>query len=91
MRRSVLVVLLFFLLSTVSSGTEAKINGIFNVSGGCSCHGSVIVPYSLSGNPASYSPGATYSLSVDMTSGSFSVGGFSIEVTRVLSQTREPM
>ena len=82
MRRSVLVVLLFFLLSTVSSGTEAKINGIFNVSGGCSCHGSVIVPYSLSGNPASYSPGATYSLSVDMTSGSFSVGGFSIEVTK---------
>lgn len=82
MRRSVLAVLLLFLLATVSSGTEAKINGIYNVSGGCSCHGSVTVTYSLSGNPTTYSPGTTYSLSVDMTSASYSVGGFSIEVTK---------
>ncbi|MCS5535662.1 MAG: hypothetical protein NZ802_07385 [Candidatus Poseidoniales archaeon] len=82
MRRSVLAVLLLFLLSTVSPGTEAKIDGIFNVSGGCSCHGSVTVTYSLSGNPTTYSPGTTYSLSVDMTSSSYSVGGFSIEVTK---------
>ncbi|HIO95085.1 MAG TPA: hypothetical protein EYN46_06975 [Candidatus Poseidoniales archaeon] len=82
MRKSVLAVLLLFLLATVSSGTEAKINGIYNVSGGCSCHGSVTVTYSLSGNPTTYSPGTTYSLSVDMTSSYYSVGGFSIEVTK---------
>jgi hypothetical protein len=81
MRRSVLAVLLLFLLATVSSGTEAKINGIYNVSGGCSCHGSVTVSYSFSGNPSTYSPGTTYSLNVSLTSATYTQGGFSIEVS----------
>ncbi len=66
--------------------TQGKENGKFNSGSGCGCHsqsGSTIATASLSGTPAQYVAGQTYTLSVGVSGGvSGSNGGFSLDVDK---------
>ena len=66
--------------------TTGSSNGIYNQGSGCGggyCHGSnTNAVVSMSGQPASYTPGQTYTLSISVTGGaSASQGGFSLDVS----------
>ncbi|HJM55219.1 MAG TPA: choice-of-anchor V domain-containing protein, partial [Poseidonia sp.] len=82
MRKHGLALLLVFLLT---SGVLAPVNGHktgkYNSSSGCSCHTSsnTLTP-TLSGEPSEYTPGATYSLSIGIST-SHSSGGFSLDAS----------
>lgn len=83
-RAFALTVVLAFLLSTIPL-TEGNSNGIYNQSGGCSCHsqsGSSAATVSLTGLPTQYTAGTTSTLTISVTNGvSGSDGGFSLEVS----------
>ena len=80
------VLLVSLLLLSVVPLTEGNSGGIYNQSTGCSCHsasGTTAASVSISGHPASYSPGTTYTLSISVTGGvSGTNGGFSLEVSQ---------
>ena len=71
------------LLSSIIPISLANSNGIYSRSSGCNCHYGTSASVSISGNPASYTPGQTYTLSLS-ASGSISgsAGGFSLEVDK---------
>lgn len=78
-----LVLLLLCSLAPLSTGNS---NGIHNQGSGCGggyCHGSNInAVVSMSGQPTSYTPGQTYTLSISVTGGANSNnGGFSLDVS----------
>jgi len=78
-----LVLILLFSMAPLTSGSS---NGIYNQGSGCGggyCHGSnTNAVVSMSGQPASYTPGQTYTLSISVTGGaSASQGGFSLDVS----------
>ena len=77
--------LVLLLLLSMAPLTTGNSNGIYNSGSGCGggyCHGSnsnAVV--SMSGQPASYTPGQSYTLSISVTGGaSASQGGFSLDV-----------
>ena len=79
-----LVLLLLFSLAPLSTGNS---NGIHNQGSGCGggyCHGSnTNAVVSMSGQPSSYTPGQTYTLSISVTGGaSGNNGGFSLEASK---------
>ncbi|DAC20096.1 MAG TPA: hypothetical protein D7H89_07365, partial [Candidatus Poseidoniales archaeon] len=80
------VLLVSLLLLSIVPLTEGNSSGIYNQSSGCSCHsasGTTAASVSISGHPASYSPGTTYTLSISVTGGvSGTNGGFSLEVSQ---------
>ena len=66
--------------------TTGNSNGIYSSGSGCGggyCHGSnTNAVVSMSGQPASYTPGQTYTLSISVTGGaSATQGGFSLDVS----------
>ena len=78
-----LVLILLFSAAPLTSGSS---NGIYNQGSGCGggyCHGSnTNAVVSMSGQPASYTPGQSYTLSISVTGGaSASQGGFSLDVS----------
>ncbi|MFL2961705.1 MAG: choice-of-anchor V domain-containing protein, partial [Candidatus Poseidoniaceae archaeon] len=78
-----LVLILLFSMAPLTSGSS---NGIYNQGSGCGggyCHGSnTNAVVSMSGQPASYTPGQTYTLSISVTGGaSATQGGFSLDVS----------
>ena len=78
-----LVLILLFSMAPLTSGSS---NGIYNQGSGCGggyCHGSnTNAVVSMSGQPTSYTPGQTYTLSISVTGGaSASQGGFSLDVS----------
>ena len=78
-----LVLILLFSMTPLTSGNS---NGIFGSGSGCGggyCHGSnTNAVVSMSGLPASYTPGQSYTLSISVTGGaSASQGGFSLDVS----------
>ena len=78
----VLVLILLFSMAPLTSGNNG---GIYNQGSGCGggyCHGSTTnAVVSMSGQPASYTPGQSYTLSISVTGGaSATQGGFSLEV-----------
>ena len=84
MRLKVLSLLLVvMILSSITPISLARSNGIHSSSGGCGCHYATSATVSISGQPASYNPGQTYTLTVS-ASGSISGngGGFSLEVDK---------
>ena len=66
-----LVLILLFSMAPLTSGSS---NGIYNQGSGCGggyCHGSnTNAVVSMSGQPTSYTPGQTYTLSISVTDGS---------------------
>ena len=78
-----LVLLLLLSMAPLSTGNS---NGIFNQGSGCGggyCHGSnTNAVVSMSGQPASYTAGQAYTLSISVTGGASGStnGGFSLEV-----------
>ena len=78
-----LVLLLLLSMAPLSTGNS---NGIFNQGSGCGggyCHGSnTNAVVSMSGQPASYTAGQAYTLSISVTGGvsGSTNGGFSLEV-----------
>ena len=79
------VLLVSLLLLSVVPLTEGNSAGKQSQSSGCSCHsqsGSTAATVSISGHPASYTPGSTYTLSISATGGvSGTDGGFSLEAS----------
>ena len=79
------VLLVTLLLLSVVPLTEGNSSGKYSQSSGCSCHsqsGSTAATVSISGHPASYTPGSTYTLSISVTGGvSGTDGGFSLEAS----------
>jgi len=78
--------LVLLLLVSMAPLTTGSSNGIYNQGSGCGggyCHGSnTNAVVSMSGQPASYTPGQTYTLSISVTGGaSASQGGFSLDVS----------
>ncbi len=51
-------------------------------SSGCGCHGYNVATVSMSGQPASYNPGTTYTLQISVSGGGSGNGGFSLEVNQ---------
>ena len=51
-------------------------------SSGCGCHGYNVVTVSMSGQPASYNPGTTYTLQISVSGGGSGNGGFSLDVNK---------
>jgi len=80
------ILLVMLLLLSVAPLSEGNANGKYNQSGGCSCHANTGTPaasVSISGHPASYTAGATYTLTVSVTGGiSGSEGGFSLDINK---------
>ena len=79
-----LVLILLFSMAPLTSGSS---NGIYNQGSGCGggyCHGSnTNAVVSMSGQPASYTPGQSYTLSISVTGGaSGNNGGFSLDVSK---------
>jgi hypothetical protein len=66
--------------------TQGNSNGIHNRSTGCSCHspsGTTAATVSLTGHPAQYTAGSTYTLSISVSNGvSGNGGGFNLEVDK---------
>ena len=66
--------------------TQGNSNGIHNRSTGCSCHsqsGTPAATVSLTGHPAQYTAGSTYTLSISVSNGvTGSSGGFNLEVDK---------
>ena len=79
------VLLVTLLLLSVVPLTEGNSGGKYSQSSGCTCHsqsGSTAATVSISGHPASYTPGSTYTLSISVTGGvSGTDGGFSLEAS----------
>ena len=78
--------LVLLLLLSMAPLTTGNSNGIYNSGSGCGggyCHGSnTNAVVSMSGQPASYTPGQTYTLSISVTGGaSATQGGFSLDVS----------
>jgi hypothetical protein len=80
------ILLVMLLLLSVAPLSEGNANGKYNQSGGCTCHANTGTPaasVSISGHPASYTAGATYTLTVSVTGGvSGSEGGFSLDINK---------
>jgi hypothetical protein len=80
-----LVMLLLLSMAPPSSGNS---NGIYNQGSGCGggyCHGNNInAAVSMTGQPASYTPNQTYTLSISVTGGSSGStnGGFSLDASK---------
>ena len=79
------VIVLCFLLLAVSGGNlvDANSGGKYQSGSGCSCHYAGSATVSMSGQPATYTAGQTYTLSISVSGGvSGSAGGFSLEVDK---------
>ena len=64
-----LLLVSILLASTVPTSIGYS-NGIYNRgSSGCNCHGYNVVTVSMSGQPASYNPGTTYTLQISVSGG----------------------
>jgi len=79
------VIVLSFLLLAVSGANlvDANSSGKYQSASGCSCHYGGSATVSMSGQPATYTAGQTYTLSISVSGGvSGSAGGFSLEVDK---------
>ena len=77
-----LLLVSILLASTVPTSIGYS-NGIYNRgSSGCNCHGYNVVTVSMSGQPASYTPGTTYTLQISVSGGGSGNGGFSLDVNK---------
>ena len=79
--------LVLLLLLSMAPLTTGNSNGIYGSGTGCGggyCHGSnTNAVVSMSGQPASYTPGQSYTLSISVTGGaSGNNGGFSLDVSK---------
>lgn len=75
------LLLVFLLTSAVFAPVDGYKTGKYNSSSGCSCHtsSSTLTP-TLSGQPVEYTPGATYTLSIGIST-THNGGGFSLEAS----------
>ena len=77
---AIIVVLLLTSIAPLSMGKQ---NGKFSSGTGCSCHYGGIATVAMSGQPASYTAGQSYTLSISVSGGvSGSNGGFSLDVDK---------
>lgn len=76
------MLVLIFAMSLASPLSEGKENGIFNRTNGCTCHYAGSTTTVLTGTPTDYSPGQTYSLTLNVAGGGSGKGGFSMKVNK---------
>lgn len=77
---AIIVVLLLTSIAPLSMGKQ---NGKFSSGGGCGCHYGGSATASMTGQPASYTAGQSYTLSISVSGGvSGTNGGFSLDVDK---------
>ena len=77
------LLLVSLLLASTVPTSFGYSNGKFSSgSSGCGCHGYNVVTVSMSGQPASYNPGTTYTLQISVSGGGSGNGGFSLDVNK---------
>ena len=77
------LLLVSILLASTIPTSIGYSNGVYKRgSSGCSCHGYNTITISMSGQPASYNPGTTYTLQISVSTGSSGNGGFSLDVNK---------
>ena len=75
------LMLVSLLLASTVPTSFGYSNGVYNRgSSGCSCHGYNVVTVSMSGQPASYNPGTTYTLQISVSGNGN--GGFSLDANK---------
>ena len=75
------LLLVSLLLASTVPTSFGYSNGKYNSgSSGCSCHGYNVVTVSMSGQPASYNPGTTYTLQISVSGNGN--GGFSLDANK---------
>ena len=73
------LLLVSLLLAAAAPTSIGKMNGKFSSGSGCGCHYGGSATVSMSGQPSSYNPGTTYTLSISVSNGvSGSNGGFTL-------------
>ncbi len=73
----VLIILVSFVPTTLGNS-----NGKYSSGSGCGCHYGSSATVTMSGQPSSYTPGSTYTLSISVSNGvSGTKGGFSLEAS----------
>ena len=76
-------IIVVLLLTSVAPLSMGKQNGKFSSGGGCSCHYGGSATASMTGQPASYTAGQSYTLSISVSGGvSGTNGGFSLDVDK---------
>ena len=77
------LLLVSLLLAAAAPTSIGKMNGKFSSGSGCGCHYGGSATVSMSGQPSSYNPGTTYTLSISVSNGvSGSHGGFSLDANK---------
>jgi len=83
MRLRVIVLVFLFVAVSGANLVDANSSGKYQSASGCSCHYGGSATVSMSGQPATYTAGQTYTLSISVSGGvSGSAGGFSLEVDK---------
>jgi len=77
-----LLLVSLLLASTVPTSFGYSSGKYTSGSSGCGCHGYNVVTVSMSGQPASYNPGTTYTLQISVSGGGSGNGGFSLDVNK---------
>ena len=83
MRLKSISILIITLMLVSLVPTSLEIAGKFSSGTGCGCHYGGSATASMTGQPSSYTPGSTYTLSISVSGGvSGSAGGFSLDVNK---------
>ena len=77
-----LLLVSLLLASTVPTSFGFQNGALGRGSSGCGCHGYNVVTVSMSGQPASYNPGTTYTLQISVSGGGSGNGGFSLDANK---------
>ena len=81
--KSISILIITLMLVSLVPTSLGNSGGKFSSGTGCGCHYGGSATASMSGQPSSYTPGSTYTLSISVSGGvSGSAGGFSLDVNK---------
>ena len=81
--KNISILIITLMLVSLVPTSLGNSGGKFSSGSGCSCHYGGSATVSMTGQPSSYTPGSTYTLSISVSGGvSGSAGGFSLDVNK---------
>ena len=81
--KNISILIITLMLVSLVPTSLGNSGGKFSSGSGCGCHYGSTATVSMSGQPSSYTPGSTYTLSISVSGGvSGSAGGFSLDVNK---------
>ena len=81
--KNISILIITLMLVSLVPTSLGNSGGKFSSGTGCGCHYGSTATVSMSGQPSSYTPGSTYTLSISVSGGvSGSAGGFSLDVNK---------